>query len=184
MIIPTPGEIREKRVKLGMTQSETARKSGLSQSMIARIESGSVDPRVSTLRKILSVLQDAEKSALTAVDLMFSPVISVESGESLAKAVSIMGDKGISQLPVIDNGVPIGCISESAIINAMEDGRIKEIGKHLAKDLMEDCFPVVGPSTDPDTIMHLLHSHHAVLVLEKGTVKGVITKHDLIAKRP
>jgi len=178
-----PEDIKDKRVKLGLTQSDIARKSGLSQSMIARIESGSVDPRVSTLRKIVNVLQDAEKSALTAGDLMVSPVISVESEECLTKAVSIMGEKGISQLPVIDSGVPVGCISESAIINAMEEGRIKEIRKHRARDFMEDCFPVVGPSTDPETIMHLLHSNHAVLVTEKGSVKGVITKHDLIAMR-
>ncbi len=32
-----------------------------------------------------------------------------------------MGKKGISQLPVLENGVPIGCISESAITNAMEE---------------------------------------------------------------
>ncbi|HVP24615.1 MAG TPA: helix-turn-helix domain-containing protein, partial [Methanomicrobiales archaeon] len=40
MHIPTPEEIRSRRLMLGLTQTDLARKAGISQSMIARIESG------------------------------------------------------------------------------------------------------------------------------------------------
>jgi len=181
MHIPTPVEIRGKRLKLGLRQSEVAERSSLSQSMIARIESGTVDPRVSTLLKIVDVLQSAEKSIITALDLMHTPVICVSPTESITKTVEIMENNGISQLPVINNGVPIGCISESAIINAMELGKIQKTHKHTVENIMEDSFPTVSPLVDVDTIVHMLHYHHAILILEKGKVKGVITKHDLIS---
>ncbi|MEA2035252.1 MAG: CBS domain-containing protein [Euryarchaeota archaeon] len=181
MHIPTPAEIRRKRLKLGLSQSEVAERSSLSQSMIARIESGTVDPRVSTLLKIVDVLQSAEKSIITASDLMHTPVICVSPTESVTKTVEIMENNGISQLPVINNGVPIGCISESAIINAMELGKIQKTHEHTVENIMEDSFPTVSPLVDVDTIVHMLHYHHAILVLEMGKVKGVITKHDLIS---
>ncbi|MBN2733312.1 MAG: CBS domain-containing protein [Methanomicrobiaceae archaeon] len=181
MHIPDSAEIKEKRIKLGLTQSDIAEKSGLSQSMIARIESGTVDPRVSTLKKIVDVLHQEEISIITAGDMMHSPVISVSANETLEKTVAIMEKYGISQIPVIENGVATGCISESAIINAMDEGRIQKIHSHVVSDIMEDGFPTIPLSTDMDTIIHLLHSHHAILAVEKGKVVGVITKHDLIA---
>jgi len=43
MHIPTPEEIRARRELLGLKQAELAEKAGISQSMVARIEKGSVD---------------------------------------------------------------------------------------------------------------------------------------------
>jgi predicted transcriptional regulator len=180
MQMPLLSDIRDKRIELGLTQSVIAEKSGLSQSMIARIESGTVDPRVSTVKKIVDVLNQEEISVITAGDMMHSPVISVPANETLAKTVSIMENYGISQIPVLESGVAIGCISESAIINAMDEGRIQKIQSHTVSEFMEDGFPTIPQSTTMDTIIHLLHNHHAILVAEKGKVVGVITKHDLI----
>ncbi len=58
--IPSPEEIRRYRISLGLTQSELARRAKVSQSLIARIESGEIDPRVSTLKKILNCLRNEE----------------------------------------------------------------------------------------------------------------------------
>lgn len=112
---------------------------------------------------------------------MHSPVLSVLPSNSIGEAVQMMEENGISQLPVIKNGIPVGCVSESAIINAMEEGRLQRTQDHSVADVMEEGFPTVPPSLDVDTIVHLLHNHHAILVVEKGIVKGVITKHNLIS---
>jgi len=180
MRIPTPEEIRTKREMLGLRQTEVARRAGLSQSMIARIEAGSVDPRVSTLSKILDVLVTAERSCITAVDVMHAPVWSVRPDDPLEKAISIMEDREVSQIPVIDDGMPVGCISESAIIDVMERGTMRKKGESQVKEYMEAGFPTVPPQTPLDTVVSLLHQHHAVMVQECGVVKGVITKHDLL----
>ena len=181
MEIPTPAELREKRIRMGLKQADVARMAGISQSMVARIESGSVDPRVSTLARIVEVLQAAERSAITAADVMTSPVFSVAPDDPVNRAVEIMGQNSISQLPVLEKGVPVGCISESAIMNAMEEGGFHQTHQKLVRDCMESGFPTVPPTAPIDTIVHLLHHNHAVLVLERGKVRGVITKHDLIS---
>ncbi|NLA38487.1 MAG: CBS domain-containing protein [Methanomicrobiales archaeon] len=181
MDIPTPAELREKRIRMGLKQADVARMAGISQSMVARIESGSVDPRVSTLARIVEVLQAAERSTITAVDVMTSSVLAVAPGGPINHAVDIMRQNSISQLPVLDNGVPVGCISESAIMNAMEEWGFHQTHQKLVRDCMEPGFPTIPPTAPIDMIVHLLHHNHAVLVLEKGKVCGVITKHDLIS---
>lgn len=44
------------RARMRMSQAELARRSGLSQSHIARIETGALDPQWSTLRRVLDAL--------------------------------------------------------------------------------------------------------------------------------
>jgi predicted transcriptional regulator len=181
MEIPTPAELREKRIRMGLKQADVARMAGISQSMVARIESGSVDPRASTLARIVEVLQAAEQSAITAADVMNSPVLFVTLDDPVSRSVEIMRQNSISQLPVIENGVPVGCISESTIMTAMEEGGFHQTHQKLVRDCMEPGFPTIPPTAPIDTVVHLLHNNHAVIVLEKGEVRGVITKHDLIS---
>ncbi|MCK9306186.1 MAG: CBS domain-containing protein [Methanoculleus sp.] len=181
MEIPTPAELREKRLRMGLKQADVARMAGISQSMVARIEAGSVDPRVSTLARIVEVLQAAEHSGITAADVMHTPVLSVAPDDPVGRAIEIMGQNGISQLPVLEGGVPVGCISESAIMNAMEEGGLHQTHRRLVQDYMEPGFPTVPPTAPIDTLVHLLHHSHAIMVLDKGEVQGVITKHDLIS---
>jgi predicted transcriptional regulator len=178
--IPTPEEIRSRRVMLGLTQTELARKAGISQSMIARIESGSVDPRVSTLSRIVAVLSQKEKPPYRAKDVMHVEVYSVEPGDPVSRAVEIMEKSDVSQLPVIDGEVPVGCISESAIVSALEEGGLRGPGSRPVREFMEPGFPTVPLEADVRDVVHLLRENHAVLVVDGGRVAGVITKHDLI----
>jgi transcriptional regulator with XRE-family HTH domain len=47
------GAIRAARQRAGLTQRELARRAGVPQSTVARIELGAIDPRASTLRVLL-----------------------------------------------------------------------------------------------------------------------------------
>lgn len=180
MELPTPESIKKKRVKLGLTQSELAERAGVSQPLIARIESGDVDPRLSTIRNIIAALEDMEKSRITAKDLMTAPVVSLSPDESVEQAVKLMEKHGFSQLPVLENAVPIGSISESALVQAMGSRDIGRISNARVRELMEDSFPAVAPGTDMGTISALLDTNHAVLVMEMGKVVGVITKYNIM----
>jgi predicted transcriptional regulator len=101
---------------LGLTQTDLAKKAGISQSMIARIESGSVDPRVSTLTRIVAVLSQKDEPLYRARDVMHTPVFTIGPADPVSRAVECMEKNDISQVPVVDRGVPVGCISESAIV--------------------------------------------------------------------
>jgi transcriptional regulator with XRE-family HTH domain len=54
--LPPHALVRALRAELHMTQTQLAKRAGITQSHLARIEAGKVDPQVSTLRKIFSAL--------------------------------------------------------------------------------------------------------------------------------
>lgn len=56
-----PREIRKIRKELGITQEELAKKAGVTQAYIAKLEAGKVDPRLSTLNRILQALLECKR---------------------------------------------------------------------------------------------------------------------------
>lgn len=180
MHIPTPEELRNRREALGMRQTELAKRAGISQSMVARIEAGNVDPRSSTLKKIVQVLNSAGEKKVTADRIMHSPVLFVSPGDSITVALGIFEKNNISQLPVIENGIPVGCISESMIMKAIEQQRLHRTQPVPVRNFTEPGFPTVPSDMDVETVVSILQQNHAVLVVDGGVVRGVITKHDLI----
>ncbi|ADE36633.1 CBS domain-containing protein [Methanohalophilus mahii] len=180
MILPTAQSIKQQRIELGLTQSGLAKRAGVSQPLIARIEAGDVDPRLSTLRKIFAAFDQSEKEKICVRDIMHTLVVFVSSDESVDHAVSIMQEHGYSQVPVIDNGVPVGSISEDMFVRSMAENKTAMISKMKVGDMMGESFPAVSPEADIGIVSTLLERYPAVLVLEKGVAIGFITKHDII----
>ena len=183
--LPTPEDIKRLRKKVGLTQTELAKLAGVSQSLIARIEKGTVDPRLSTLRRILEAIKLVEmraKKSKSARDVMYSPVITIKSKEKVKKAIELMEKYAISQLPVVnDNGVPVGSITESTVLKKLLSGDPEKIFQLKVEEIMEESFPTITPSTNIKDIQQLiLKKYPAVLVMEKGKIVGIITKIDLI----
>lgn len=180
--IPTPEEIKNFRTKVGLTQSKVAKRAGVSQSLIARIEAGGVDPRLSTLKRIIDVLKEEEEvGSLTAETLMRAPVLSIRSTDRVGKASKIMEEKDVSQLPVIDHGLQVGSISETRIIKEMTSGKDPaKLSAVKVGDIMNEGFPTVYPHADVKTLTNIVELNPAVLVVDKGKIKGIITKTDVV----
>ena len=180
MFLPTPEDIKKLRLELSLTQHELASRAGVSQPLIARIESGDVDPRLSTLRKIFNAFDAARKEKILVRDIMHSPIIHTSSDRSIEEAARFMEEHSFSQMPVIDKGVPVGSISTDQIVASMTDQDLKKVSHLLVRNIMGDSFPTVSPTADANTVSRLLEKNPAVLVLEKGKVVGVVTKHDIM----
>ncbi|AKG39421.1 MAG: CBS domain-containing protein [Infirmifilum sp.] len=181
MPIPTPEELRMLRIKAGLTQSEVARRAGVSQSLIARIEAGKVNPRVSTLIRIYSALKSFVEDELTACDVMSYPVVFVKPQTSLVEAAKIMWEKGFSQLPVMrdENSENVGTLFDDDILTAFmhEGDRAPQL---TVADVMSDPLPIVPCGTKVRIIARMLGKGiPAVLVEQEMRVVGIITKSDI-----
>lgn len=181
MRIPKPPEIRAMRVKRGLTQSQLAKLAGITQAYIAKIEAGSADPRVSTLEKILAALERVTPPRPTTADvIMTSPVLSVSPTDKIEKAVRLMESKGISQLPVLDDQVQVGSISEAILMRRIAAGDdLVQLTKRAVGGIMGEPFPTITKHVDVDTVYSLLEDNPAILVVDKGKAVGIITKADL-----
>ncbi len=189
-MLPDLHSILRNRRRLGLTQSELARLAGVSQSLVAKIEAGRLDPAYSKAKHLLDVLdQLSRREEKRAKEVMHSPVSSVKTSELLFHAVSLMRRHGFSQLPVEDvQGKMVGSLSERSVIERLEQasvGRGRTAGsldsKHvLVSEIMDEPFPTVSELTPVSAIAHLLHDSPAVLVLRKGKPAGIVTKADLL----
>lgn len=180
--LPVHEDLRKFRLKIGLTQTELAKRAGVSQSLVARIEAGDIDPRLSTLRKIWSALKAKEITpGLRASDIMKYPVVHAKPTDTIARASRLMEENDFSQLPVLDNEVQVGSISEAQLVSEIASEKdFTKISKRPVGEVMNDCFPTVSRNLDVAMVSKFVEVNPAVLVVNKGKVVGIITKADII----
>lgn len=178
--IPTPEELRRLRLRAKLTQRELAKRAGVSQSLIARLEHGQVNVRLSTLQRILEVLLEAISERETVTQCMKSPIIVVNENDTLEKAINLMDKHGISQLPVLDKDHKvIGTVYESTLLKAVITHGKQVLSKPV-KEYMEEPLPQVPPNTPIHAIEELLLVYPAVLVVDGRKPIGIVTKIDVL----
>jgi predicted transcriptional regulator len=179
--IPTGDDLRRWRQALGLTQAEVAKRAGVSQPLIARIEKGTVDPRLSTLRAVVKAMAGAERAAVRLKDVMTSPVVTVKATDSVSAAIEAMRAHGFSQLPVVHKGVPVGSVNERGIVQWLHGSRDPRALHALpVREVMAPGFPTVDPDTPVDHVYGMLEEHSAVLVLERGRLIGLVARSNLL----
>ena len=171
-------EIKKIRKKLGMTQTELANRAGVSQSLIAKIESGRIDPTYTKTKKIFAALSDLEKKEeVKAEQIMTSKLISVSSDDSIKEAIERMKKFQISQLPVIDSHKLVGLVSESTILDALLNSKANQVN-----EIMQEAPPIVSKTTSIQLVSNLLKHYPLIAVAQEGKLIGLITKSDLLGK--
>jgi len=173
-------KIAKMRRGLGMTQKQLADLSGVSQSLIAKIESGKIDPAYSKVTQILAALEGAQKTEKKLVSqVMTSKIFSVNPTDTLQKAISLMRAKDISQIPVIESGKCVGSLSDSVLVELVSEkgGNLKSI---KVGEVMAESFPVIPAKSVIDICTDLLKHYPAVLVEKEGKLAGIVTKVDLL----
>ncbi|MFP3317998.1 MAG: CBS domain-containing protein [Thermoplasmata archaeon] len=184
-MLPDIRDIKNMRKRAGITQKELANLTGLSQSYIARVESGDLNPTYDNVKKIFAILEEQiskrEGEELRAHDIMTREIFSVDADDPLEKAMRILLEKGFSQLPVFDNGILVGSITDSKIGQKIANGITPmEMRKLRVRDFMDEPFPQVPENSPIKIVSYLLKNYPAVLVTSKGKVTGIITKSDLL----
>jgi predicted transcriptional regulator len=171
-------EIQKLRRTANLTQHELAKKAGVSQSLIAKIESGTLDPAFSKAQKIFAALTEASTKA-KALDIMNKNLIVAHPGDSLKKTIATMKRYGISQMPVIEDKKAVGLVSEATILDALI--RNKDIDTMLTK-IMAEAPPIITSGASIDVVTQLLKEYPIILVSAKGRFLGHITKADVLMK--
>jgi predicted transcriptional regulator len=181
-MLPQLEEIPQKRRLLGLKQAELAKLAGVSQSLIAKLESGKIDSSYTKVKTIFEALERLEvQTKIQAGKVLHNEVVGVQKNEPVSKVVQLMKSCGYSQLPVFDGNQAVGSISEKTILNQILAGKdLAQIAKLPTKEVMEEAFPQVDEDAPLSLISSLLQVYSAVLVSNKGRAVGIITKADLL----
>jgi cystathionine beta-synthase len=112
-------------------------------------------------------------------------LVHTHPNETIAEAVSILQEYGVSQMPVVRAEPPIvaaevaGSVSERTILDALFAGRARltdSVEQHMSPAL-----PTIGSSEPVSDAVALLEGADAALVQEDGKPVGVLTRQDLLA---
>lgn len=174
--------IQRRRKLLSLTQSDLANRAGVSQSMIAKIESEELDPSYGAATRIFSVLDELEHKDQIKAEAILTPDIEVvDISEKVSAAVNKMRSHCISQLPVIEDDKVVGLISEKTILEEITSGANPEqVAAQSVKEVMEATPPLIPKNTPLQAVSELLKNSPIIVVVDKGHRVGVITKSDLL----
>jgi predicted transcriptional regulator len=182
-MIPDLAEIKMRRRQFNLTQADLAVLAGVSQSLIAKLESDVVVPSYGNAKRIFDALEKLqEQHSVRAESVMQKKVCCLRDSDSAKKAVSLMEKNAISQLPVLsESGVCVGSVSEENILKKIsrENGNIN-LSETTVRELMDNSFPSIQPDTPLRIVQSILEHNSAVIVAENGKIKGIITKADLL----
>jgi len=111
--------------------------------------------------------------------IMNRRIISVTQEDSLSKIISLMSEKRISCVPVLDRKKPVGIVAERDITRAIANN---SISKH-AQEIMRHPVPLAGKEMSLYDATRLMDEHKMsslIVVNDAGDATGIVTKSDII----
>lgn len=106
-------------------------------------------------------------------------LIVVNPNQTVAEAVTLMQKYNIEHLPVIDNNIPVGSISENGLFLKLFTN--PDIKQEKIKDIMELPFPMVDYNAPLERISLLISKEiGAVLAKDEMGNYQIVTKYDLL----
>jgi predicted transcriptional regulator len=181
-MLPKLEEIGRRRRLLTLSQKQLARLAGVSQSMIAKIESGRISPSYTKTKSVFDTLESLERrTEVKAKVVSHGKIIGVQAHETVAKGVRVMRETGYSQLPVFSGGQVVGSLTEKTILEKLVSApNPNDVSRQSVETIMDEAFPTVGEETPLSMVSALLQYEPAVLVGKRGRILGIITKADLL----
>ena len=107
-------------------------------------------------------------------------MITIDSERSVLEAINTMKSMNISQIPVLQQGMVVGRITESDILTALLDN--PGIKSAKVASIQTASFPFVDLNTSIDKISGLINQENAAVLVEclDGRIE-IITQYDIIA---
>lgn len=126
-----------------------------------------------------------QTTSLTARDIIYAKsenttkLLTVDASDTLGKAIQVMGENGISQVPVRDNGEIIGSLNESSLLNYLIDDPLAK--EKNVKEVMGKPLPVIAGDLKLTQISKMIDKNTpAVIVKMDGENLYILTRSDLI----
>jgi cystathionine beta-synthase len=122
--------------------------------------------------RILRDISDAKKLKGNEDILFIHPETPVK------EILKIIQDNGYSNIPVMHDRKPLGCIRENRLMSRLL--RDPELLNSTAEKVWDECFPVLDAKSDISEVKELLKDNPAILVSDFGRITDIITRYDLL----
>jgi CBS domain-containing protein len=113
-------------------------------------------------------------------DIMGKNVITIEKDQTVHQAANLMKENDISFLVIVENGDPVGVLTERDFVQKFCTNNKKSVEMKIS-EIMSYKFRSVEPTTEIEgAIQKMLNNNiRRLLVLDNKKLVGVITQTDL-----
>ena len=107
------------------------------------------------------------------------PLVQVAPAAQVRQALNLMSTFGVSQVPVIENGICIGSLVEGSLMTtALEQPTMLD---RAVRDVMDPAFPVVESTLTLDRLAPMLSRETpAALIADHGKLVGIVSRYDVL----
>ncbi|MCA9561006.1 MAG: pyridoxal-phosphate dependent enzyme, partial [Myxococcales bacterium] len=125
---------------------------------------------------------DPEEGLGTIRDLLGNKppqVWTINKTDTVRDVVELMKKKGISQVPVVEKGHLVGIVTESGLLQKILDEGTDFLDAPVSS-VVSDAYEVADPDAPVGLFNHIFSQGKVIIVWERGEVRGLITKIDVI----
>lgn len=107
-------------------------------------------------------------------------LVSVEADEPVLIAIERMRKHNIDQLPVMENGKPVGTITDARLFDAiLEDAEVRH---QKSRAVMGPALPVIPQDSKLEDVAKRLGNGSPAVLVQMPNGLGILTKQDIIGK--
>lgn len=109
-------------------------------------------------------------------EIMVTDVFTLSSEDTVARALKMMADKSINQIPVVDDGKYVGIIFAKQLLNSSAQPSSK-VKSYIVKT------STVGPDYEVEKAAQLVigSGNRALCVVEKNRLVGIVSETDIVS---
>ena len=106
-------------------------------------------------------------------------VVTLDCEKTITEAINVMKTLNISQLPITQQGMVIGKVTESNILESLLEN--PSLKSNSVKEIMTASLPFVDLNTSIDKISTMINKDNSAVLVEDEQGKiGIITQYDII----
>ncbi|MBI4054854.1 MAG: cystathionine beta-synthase [Elusimicrobia bacterium] len=106
-------------------------------------------------------------------------LIAADPKEGVLDALKKIRDHDISQIPVFENGVPVGAVYEDEILHLVLEG--KPVAEMIVREVMQPPLPVVEVQARIESITQMIRTDQPAVLVQLGSQRfDIITKYDIV----
>ena len=106
-------------------------------------------------------------------------VFTVSPNDKVRDVIELMKTQGISQVPVLHEGHLVGLVNESALLSKLIESGMDSLEARV-ETVVSDAYEVADPDAPVGLFNHIFGQGKVIVVWERGEVRGLVTKIDVI----
>lgn len=119
------------------------------------------------------------KYILDSKESILQNVISVDKSTTIRQAIELIKKHSISQMPVMENGISVGLVTESNLLNSVVNDPAT-LDKSVTA-AMEHPLPEIQLNDEVSTaVKYFMQKIPAVIVKDRNTPVGIVTRFDVL----